>query len=230
MKSNLAKIWGNKLKDYKTYTFDNKIYQENTFYNWLKHIPKKGKALDQGCGTGFYTIMLDRMGYKVTGLDFSEILLREAQKNRDRFKGHFKLVKGDIRNMPFKDKSFDIIISGGIVEHVKETDKALDELQRTLKTGGILLINVPQRVGIFTIAKLLQQSLGLWTIGYEKSFTIQRFKKLLVKRGFEIKAFYLEDIGIGKRPFIGKILRLLDLPFRIIGLGGQHMFFLCIKK
>lgn len=230
MIKNQEKVWDKKLEDYKSFKFDDETYAQNIFYKWLKKDLKRGKALDQGCGTGFYTIMLERMGYDVTGLDISMALLSEAKKNKEKFQCSFKLIRGDIRKMPFKDETFDVLLSGGIIEHVKETEKTLNEIQRVIKKGGILVINVPHKITIFTLVKLLQQFLGIWKIGYEKSFTISRFRRLILKRGFEIKRFYLKDIELGKRQIVGKILRILDYPSRILGLGGQHMFFLCKKK
>ena len=228
--SELSKVWRDLLPDFKKGKFSKKVYEKDIFYNWIKTFKKRGKALDQGSGTGFYTIMLDKLGFVTTGIEISKTLLDEANKNKKRFKCNYKMILGDVRNMPFKNKSFDLVLSGGIIEHFPETQKAIKEQYRVLKKGGILLIHVPHRISIFTLTKILQKLFRKWKSGYEKSFTIWRFKNMLKKAGFKIKKTKIKKIQKGKNKWIFYILTFFNFPLDIIGLGGHHMFFYCKKE
>jgi SAM-dependent methyltransferase len=52
-------------------------------------------------------------------------------------------VVGDVMAMPFKDNEFDAIICVAVMAHVKEPQKAVDEMRRCLKPGGYLFISFP---------------------------------------------------------------------------------------
>lgn len=77
--------------------------------------------------------------------------------------------------------------------------------------------------------KKIQQALGIWKLGYEKSFSIPSFRKLLEKNGFRILGFKLSEFKAGKHKIIGKIIEIIDAPLYAIGLGGHHMCFLTRK-
>lgn len=222
------KAWAKQSK----YWEKNLFYSKNTlFLKWLLKISKKtDKILDQGCGIGQYTFSAYKIGFQnIIGLDFSEKLLKLARKNAKNLKYNIKFVKGDIRNMPFKENFFDAVISGGIVEHVPETEKTISELSRVLKKNGYLLIHVPHKISIFTITKKIQQFFGIWKCGYEKSFTKKYFSKLLKENGFEIKDYFLSEFKPGKHKIIGKIIQVIDKPLYLAGFGGHHMHFLAKK-
>src|SRR5512136_2633276 len=61
--------------------------------------------LDAGCGTGIFTMDFLSRGARVTGLDISVPMLELAQKKMASYP--FSAVRGDIRQLPFKDNSFD---------------------------------------------------------------------------------------------------------------------------
>jgi ubiquinone/menaquinone biosynthesis C-methylase UbiE len=50
-----------------------------------------------------------------------------------------------VRDLPFRDASFDAIYSIGTIEHFDETERAVEEMARVLKPGGRAIIGVPNR-------------------------------------------------------------------------------------
>ena len=103
---------------------------------------KGKKILDIGCGTGRLMRYLIDSGAEVVAADLSAAMLAKAQKN---FRG-VKTVKADIRDLPFEDESFDIVIAAFVIVHLKKLDKAFDEVYRVTKNGGHFLVtNINQR-------------------------------------------------------------------------------------
>ncbi|MCR8456023.1 MAG: methyltransferase domain-containing protein [Crenarchaeota archaeon] len=104
----------------------------------LDLIPKEPniKILDLGCGHGHILSYLRGNGRDAYGLDVNVDSLQHRN-----LRGYF--VCGDAHNLPFRDSSLDVILAFELVEHLKEPEKALEEIRRTLKRNGILLLTSP---------------------------------------------------------------------------------------
>jgi SAM-dependent methyltransferase len=96
-----------------------------------RHIPLRGKILDVGCGNGIYTIRLARGGAEVTGLDYSNPLLRQNP--------HRRLVRGDATRLPFPDGWFDCVFEANVLHHVGERESVIREMARTSSRYVVLL-------------------------------------------------------------------------------------------
>lgn len=86
--------------------------------------------LDVGCSSGYYSKVLRVAGiiYHYTGLDFSPYFRDFAL---DTFGESVNIVTGDATNMPaFKDRSFDVVITGGMLMHILDYPAAIREIQR----------------------------------------------------------------------------------------------------
>lgn len=71
----------------------------------------------------------------------------------DLFPENFKFVdclKQDFCNMSFGDKSFDIIVLNQVMEHIKDEKMCLKEIRRCLRDDGIVIVNIPYKVGLKT--------------------------------------------------------------------------------
>ena len=53
-------------------------------------------------------------------------------------------VKADICNLPFKDNQYDVILCNHVLEHIPDDTKAMQELYRVLKPGGMAILQIPQ--------------------------------------------------------------------------------------
>jgi SAM-dependent methyltransferase len=97
------------------------------------------RILDAGCGTGgmldLYRTWPDA---EITGLDFSPDALRFSHN-----RGHQRLVGGDLTLLPFRTSSFDVVTALDVIEHVEADSRALAEIARVLRPGGILVATVP---------------------------------------------------------------------------------------
>lgn len=98
-------------------------------------------VLEAGSGSGRVLAFLRELGCHALGLDFAVEALYEAQKRLE----NCPMVAGDVTHFPFQDKSFDCIVSLGVVEHFEEGPKlALLEHRRVIKSDGLLLLSVPR--------------------------------------------------------------------------------------
>lgn len=100
------------------------------------------KALDVGCGTGNYTIELARQGAEVFGIDSSEEMLTWARRKARRNGIEISFQVADAQRLPFPEHSFDLIVSNGLLCFLKEPERALVEMNRVLKPGGVLVVGV----------------------------------------------------------------------------------------
>jgi SAM-dependent methyltransferase len=97
------------------------------------------RLLDAGCGTGGTTVELRRFG-EVVGVDLAWEALEPA-----RARGLNRLAQGSIERLPFRSATFDAVTSFEVVYHLGVADdtRALTEIRRVLKPGGLFLLRVP---------------------------------------------------------------------------------------
>ena len=96
--------------------------------------------LEGGCGNGQYVAHYKARGVHVVGLDFTHGVLARLHA----YDQKILLCGGDVSALPFRDSSFDLYYSGGVVEHFEGgAGAALREARRVLKSNGVLLISVP---------------------------------------------------------------------------------------
>ncbi|MGI6735727.1 MAG: class I SAM-dependent methyltransferase [Anaerovoracaceae bacterium] len=101
-------------------------------------------VLDIGCGSGNALGFLYRRNKSAHyfGLDYSKDSVKVARRNnREAIRlGHMKIAHGDVCDMPYPDRSFDLIISVESFYYWKDYDRAMREICRVLKKNGTLRI------------------------------------------------------------------------------------------
>ncbi len=117
--------------------------REEAIYQYLDPKPTD-KVLDVGCASGRQIFrIIDRVA-EGHGVDIAESFIAAANSFKDE-KGitnaFFKVAV--IEALPYSDQYFDKVICGEVLEHVFDKDLALAELSRVLKSGGTLIITVP---------------------------------------------------------------------------------------
>jgi ubiquinone/menaquinone biosynthesis C-methylase UbiE len=99
--------------------------------------PPDANILDVGCGTGKGQDAFGRFG-TVYGVDFSQDALQFCHQ-----RGLDRIARADAEALPLQSEKFDVVVTLDTIEHVPDDYKAIAEISRVLKPGGILLINVP---------------------------------------------------------------------------------------
>ena len=113
-------------------------------FNRLLPANKQHNVLDIGTGPGFFTIILEELGYNsITGVDVSEKMLEVARENIQTYgkeNSSIQLLQMDAQNLEFEPESFDIIVSRNLTWNLQNPQQAYSEWLRVLKPNGALFI------------------------------------------------------------------------------------------
>lgn len=97
----------------------------------------KGPVLDLGCGDGFFAETV--FGHLDTGIDLDAGEVGRAVKRG----AYDQALVVSATDMPFKNNSYNTVISNCVMEHIPDIDGVLSEVKRVLKPGGRLITSVP---------------------------------------------------------------------------------------
>jgi SAM-dependent methyltransferase len=158
---------------------------------------------DEAKGTEILCWAADR-GVTPIGIDIAPETVRAARSILARHRPGFVLA--DVRSIPLRNDSIDLVYSMGTIEHFDDYETAVAEIYRVLKPGGRAIIGVPNKLDPFLRPLLVQglYSIGAYPYGLEKSFTPSELRRLLESVGFQTK-------GLSGVLFIPGWLRMLDL-------------------
>ena len=106
---------------------------------------RDARLLEVGCGMGTDLLQFSRGGARCVGIDLTP---RSIEITQHRFKlygadGAFMISDGE--NLPFRDESFDVVYSNGVLHHTPDTEGAIREVHRVLRPGGIAKVMLYHR-------------------------------------------------------------------------------------
>jgi ubiquinone/menaquinone biosynthesis C-methylase UbiE len=107
--------------------------------------PLRGRSvIDCGCGAGEYVRALANLGADAWGIEYSADKIDEAQRLGGLPEG--RVAVGDLEAIEFPDDRFDVALINEVLEHVPHDDRAIREIHRILKPGGVAVIFSPNRL------------------------------------------------------------------------------------
>lgn len=169
-------------------------------------------VLEVGAGSGRDSVALAAEGAHAVVLDYSHASLEVARGVAGRGGQRLHLVRGDALRLPFRDGALDVVFHQGLLEHFRDPMPLLNENVRVLRRDGLLLVDVPQRYHLYTVAKHVLIAMGKWFAGWETEFSIAELTRLMERAGIRITARY----GRWMVPGLGyRSLRLALLKSRI---------------
>ncbi|MBP5450467.1 MAG: class I SAM-dependent methyltransferase, partial [Spirochaetales bacterium] len=96
-------------------------------------------VLECACGTGAISTYIAAKCKSLIATDFSDGMLKQASKKCRKYQ-NVTFQKADITKMDFADMSFDKVVAGNVIHLLPEPEKALNELERVVKSGGKIII------------------------------------------------------------------------------------------
>ncbi len=138
------------------------------------------RVLDAGCGSSLIVQSLNN----VIGMDYNYAKLRFLRRCE------FPLVNGSAFALPFKDESFDCVISSQVIEHIPFNESIFSEMCRVLRTGGRLILGTPDYATIgWRIIEPICGFLmpGGYKVEHITHYTLSRLREILARYGIVIE-------------------------------------------
>jgi SAM-dependent methyltransferase len=155
------------------------------------------RVLEAGSGTGRLSVRLARDAeVEVVGVDSAPRAIelgRCLARDAGPLIGSVGFVEADLYHLPFPDQSFDLVFSDSVIEHLEHPDRALTELRRVLKSGGSLVISVPNRWrpdGWDLYRRLARPPYR------QTSFSPPELRKMLEQVGLEPMSFFGDELWL----------------------------------
>ena len=134
------------------------------------------RILDAGCGTGGLIRRLANRhpGWTWTGVDLEPIAV-ELARSRCRA----EIVQASLLELPFDDAQFDAVVCSDVLYHLDDDAKAVSEIFRVLRPGGVLVVNVPAHRWLWSYHDV--------TVHGKRRYVRADVRKLFEGAGFETK-------------------------------------------
>ena len=187
------------------------------------------KILEIGCGIGSVVFRLSGQGYDVTGTDISNEAINYGLKKY----GDIKLEVQPAEVLPYEDKSFDVVLSFDLFEHIAETDTHLSEVRRVLRPGGYYLFQTPNKYSNAVFETFWTRSLK-WSRYHPSLHSPGQLKRRLRKHGFETRFIKMNPINeftlkkLKKLGPLGCVFKWID--FRKMPLVLQTNLYIIARK
>ncbi len=213
------------------------------------------RVLDGGCGTGVHSVRAARFGCRTMGVDLSNAMLNVARENAHEagLSNQINFQQEDLTTLSLETESFDHVFSWGVIIHIPDIGKGLEQLVRVLKPGGSLGLYVTNRGALdHKIERVARKLLGkpakpfeasawgeghwhempggkMWTIHVDARQITEHLQQLGLKRTHRYAGEFTEmqkNLGGFTRR---TVLRLNNLLFKIGApaslSSGQFMVF-----
>ncbi len=118
-------------------------------------LPPSGSAIEIGAGSGRLLIRLGlERPYRLVALDYAPYSIRAVRANLSAARRAGHVLFGDARSLPVPDAGFDVVLSGGLLEHFRDPAPVLAEMARVLRPGGLFYADiVPRKVSLYRWAE-----------------------------------------------------------------------------
>ena len=146
------------------------------------------KLLDIGCGWGGLALYLaEQCGAEVTGVD-ADLRMLAAARNRAAQAGlAIEFIEGDVRQLPFSDQTFDIVVAVTVLCFVSDPVRAISEITRVLKTGGRLIIGELGRYSLWAVKRRIAGWFGSRTWRAASFLSPRQMQRLVANAGLIVE-------------------------------------------
>src|ERR1051325_8911256 len=174
-------------------------------------IPANGKVLEIAPGPGYFCIELAKLGhYQITGLDISKSFVEIAHKNAKEAGLDIDFRLGNASDMPFQANTFDFTFCQAAFKNFSEPVKAIAEMYRVLRPGGISVIADMRNDASAEEIEREVKGMGLGSIN--EMMVRWTFKKMLIKSAYSIAEM---EAMIAQTPFKKGKIEVAGVGFQV---------------
>jgi malonyl-CoA O-methyltransferase len=169
----------------------------------------RGRILDVGCGPAVMQEALLQRGFEVCGLDASSEMIRFGRSRIQPHKngGRCHLLVGDAEALACADRQFDAVLSMGMLEYLPSYDRALKEMHRALRTGGVLVLTVPNRLAPYNLMRGARERIRRLAGRADHALRLNRCLPWRLDREVEAAGFRTVETALG-RQYIVKAIKI----------------------
>src|SRR4051812_10240838 len=180
---------------------------------FLAHFPRGGRVLDAGCGRSLFTEIRPGWPFTITAadVDFDLLASRKAEF------GQVRWVVGDAHPLPFRDRAFDGVFAGELIEHLPDPGAGMEEFARVLRPGGTLVLTTPNRR---RLANVIDGSERPYSPDHLSELSYDEVRALLRAHGFDVIAktgLHLELLlnWLSPLPKLDRLQRAWNRPWAV---------------
>jgi len=160
-------------------------------------------VLECACGTGLLSAVIAEKCRKLTATDFSEKMLKKAEKNCRAFR-NITYAQADITVLSFPDSSFDKVVAGNVIHLLDNPLTALSELNRVCKDGGMLIIPTYMNRNDKGKTSSFAGAVGKAGADFKRQFTMESYRQFFLDAGYPDVKVSLAD---GRIPCAVAVMR-----------------------
>lgn len=162
---------------------DRKVYQ--FMYHRIPKVIEGKDVLEIATGPGLLAKHVAYAANRMIATDYSDGMIAEARKGD--YPSHLTFEVADATNLPFDDKSFDVVLIANALHIMPEPEKALKEIDRVLKEKGILIApNFVNHKGGF-ISRIWSGILKIAGVKFEHQWNTEAYRAFLEKNGWKVR-------------------------------------------
>ena len=168
-----------------------------------------------------FSFDLAKLNSHILAIDVSSEIAQRAKANARYNKINGEYICGDVRQLPFRNDSFDLIISNSTLDHFHDQKSilvALTELRRIMRTGGTLILTLDNKDNLtyppyIFIRLWMQLRLAPYFIG--KTLSPRELTHALTQSGFRVE----ESTAVFHYPHPDRLVRGLEIFLHCLGNG-----------
>ena len=170
--------------------YNRRVYN-GTGKNVAEYMSESDEVLECACGTGAISVYIAPKCKKLIATDYSAGMLKKAKKKCAKY-GNVNFSNADITDLKYNDASFDKVVAGNVIHLLPQPDKALNELMRVVRPGGLVIIptyiNMSRKNG--RIAVSFMKKLGA---DFKKEFDLDSYKEFFKNLGYDDVEYAVVD-------------------------------------
>jgi ubiquinone/menaquinone biosynthesis C-methylase UbiE len=105
-------------------------------------------VLEAGCGIATDGLNFARCGARYTGVDFSRSAIELARRRFEMEGVAGRIIPGSVTQLPVQDRSQDLVYSNGVIHHIPDTQRVVNEMYRVLRPGGRAIVMIYHRASL----------------------------------------------------------------------------------